>query len=71
MPKLIGNSIPGATQIEDNASPEELVKLSYSQARLLPVVDVVCSLDTTDRGSKGSYASSRTGRRTTPPMTRR
>lgn len=57
MPKFIGNQIDGAKIIQDNA-PEtnERVKLSFSQARLMPPEQVLCSLDTTDRGSKGSLA---------------
>ena len=55
MPKMIGNSIYGATHIaQHNARPsDDLVRLSYSQAVLLPASDISCSLDTTDRGGPG------------------
>lgn len=58
MPKFIGNRIEGATHLPQfNAStPRGHVRLSYSQAALLPPDYVVCSLDTTDRGGRGSYA---------------
>jgi hypothetical protein len=58
MPKMIGNSIEGAARIQDNApaAGHERVRLSYSQAILLPAGDVVCSLDTTDKGSPGRKA---------------
>ncbi len=32
------------------------VRLSYSQAAMLPPGEVLCSLDTTDRGGRNSYA---------------
>lgn len=58
MPKFIGNNAPAqATRIEDNAqTPVGYVRLSYSQMRLLPGIEIAYSLDTSDRGSKGSYA---------------
>ena len=57
MPKFIGNVIEGAVQIHDNCSPsKERIKLSFSQAILLPAKEIMCSLNTSDKGSKGSYA---------------
>jgi hypothetical protein len=58
MPKFIGNQArDGSIQIHDNAlQNEDLVRLTYSQQKLLPASDVRYSLDTTDRGSKGTYA---------------
>ena len=57
MPKFIGRQISNAIQIQDNAGENSCrVKLSYSQIKLLPHWLVICSLDTTDKGSKGSYA---------------
>lgn len=57
MPKFIGNKIAGAEQIEDNAKETPTrVRITYVQAKKLPPSAVMCSLDTTDRGSKGSYA---------------
>lgn len=60
MPKFIGKKIAGATRSGiENATEKNFpghVRLSFSQAKLLPAECVVCSLDTTDKGSKGSYA---------------
>lgn len=57
MPKFIGNAISGATEIQANAAtPPGHVRLSYSQAALLPAQQIVCSLDTTDRGGRRTYA---------------
>lgn len=60
MPKFIGNEIPGATIIGDDSVPvrdgQRALRLSYAQAILLPASDVFCSLNTRDRGSKGSFA---------------
>jgi hypothetical protein len=57
MPKFIGNIIFGAKKIQDNARvPEWCIALSFSQAKLLPPECIICSLNTSDRGSKGSYA---------------
>jgi hypothetical protein len=57
MPKFVGQTIPGSSRIEDNMLPSsKRVKLTYSQARLMPPSHVMCSLDTTDRGSRGSLA---------------
>lgn len=57
MPKMIGNRIDGASEIEANAlaSPGR-IRLSYSQAKLLPAGDVMASLDTTDRGAARTRA---------------
>lgn len=57
MPKFIGQTIAGAKEIEPNARGNSTrVPLTYSQARLLPPADVMCSLDTTDRGGPRSLA---------------
>ena len=57
MPKMIGNTIPGATKIADGyVLKYALVKVSYSQAVLLPAESVYCVLDTSDRGSRRSLA---------------
>lgn len=56
MPKFIGRVIMGAVQIENNSGGPGLVRLAYAQAVKLPPESVFCSLDTTDRGGKGSYA---------------
>lgn len=58
MPKFVGQSILGAIRLEDNLSPHgtERIRLSYSQAKLLPEAEVMKSLDTTDRGGPKSYA---------------
>lgn len=57
MPKLIGNVIHGAVQIENNAKANaNRIRITYSQAAKLAPTQVICSLDTTDRGGKGSYA---------------
>ena len=57
MPRFIGQTIAGATRIENNANPcFARVRLSYSQAALLPASEIMCSLDTTDRGSRGTKA---------------
>jgi hypothetical protein len=56
MPKFVGRRITGATEIEANAERTELVRLTYSQAKLLPSNKVLCSLNTSDRGSIGRVA---------------
>lgn len=57
MPNFIGRVIMGASEIENNAKANDTrVRLSYSQAIRLPAEQVLCSLDTTDRGSRGSRA---------------
>lgn len=57
MPKFIGAKIEGSIRIEDNARlPTNHLKLSYSQAKLLSPSKVVCSLNTSDKGGKGSFA---------------
>ncbi len=59
MPKFIGATIDGAKRMEvDNfvGSLGETIRLSYSQAVLLDTSDVMCSLDTTDHGSRGALA---------------
>ena len=58
MPKMIGNWIEGATQIDNNMSAHgtDRVRLSYSQAVLLPASAIEASLDTTDRGGPKSLA---------------
>lgn len=54
MPKFIGNIIEGSRQLDQ---PEyEVVKISYSQARLLPPAEVMHELDTSDRGGIKCYA---------------
>lgn len=60
MPEFVGSRIYGATQIENHAAARfDRVRLTYAQARRLPAAVVLCSLDTTDQGSKGSYAKRR------------
>ena len=59
MPKFVGrNARFESRQIQDNAFsvPGKRVCLTYSQQRLLPAYLVDYSLNTSDRGSKGSYA---------------
>jgi hypothetical protein len=57
MPKFIGCIITEAKRIQDDAAPNlNRVKLSYNQARLLPPEQVICSMDTSDRGSKNCLA---------------
>lgn len=58
MPKFIGKSIEGSIRVEDNASDIDLkkVRITYSQAKLLPTNCVFCSLCTTDKGGRGTYA---------------
>ena len=58
MPKFIGNDArPETKHIHTDAMQTgERVRLTYAQQKLLPAAAVTCSLDTSDRGSKGSYA---------------
>lgn len=58
MPKMIGNDIPEAVQLEDNATEVStmLVRLTYQQAIKLKPTDIYKSLDTTDSGSINIYA---------------
>lgn len=57
MPKFIGNTIKGSIRIQDNAAPHESrIKLTYVQAIRLPANKIMASLNTSDKGSKGSYA---------------
>lgn len=60
MPKFVGRRArAGTEQIQDNAGIDSVpgfVRLTYTQQLKLAPEDVVVSLDTTDRGSKGSYA---------------
>lgn len=64
MPKFIGKNIPNALELGDNATEASaskhagtsLVRITYAQAVLLPAVEVRKSLDTTDSGSRGTYA---------------
>ncbi len=60
MPKFIGNKIGGATHLDPNFTPKsaEWVCLNYAQACLAKRngVEIYASLNTTDRGSKGSFA---------------
>ena len=59
MPRMIGVMVEGAVcELADNATERStgLVKLTTSQARLIPRGLVLGSLDTTDRGSKGTKA---------------
>ncbi len=57
MPKFVGSDISNVVRIGDNAfASGYLVRLSYSQARLLPYEAVRKSLDTSDRGGPRSLA---------------
>ncbi len=60
MPKFVGSVIKGAQTLAPNATltslPPGFVKLTYSQAIRLPAEQVYASLDTTDRGSRGTLA---------------
>ncbi len=57
MPQFIGSQIIDAICIEDNAiTPLNYIRLTYSQAILLPPNLILKSLNTTDKGSKGNYA---------------
>lgn len=59
MPNFIGRDIPNTTQIQNNAAPGpggELVRITYAQAMLLPVIAVYKSLDTTDKGGPHAHA---------------
>lgn len=66
MPKFVGQSIPGTLHAEDNAtcgprgSLPNHVRLSYSQIKILADSigpgNLVASLDTSDKGGRGSYA---------------
>jgi hypothetical protein len=54
MPKFIGNTIPGSLPLD--GTTDGYVLLAYSQARLLPARCVFFTLNTSDKGSRGSYA---------------
>lgn len=54
MPKFIGNTIPGSRPLAGGT--DGYVPLAYSQARLLPARCVFFTLNTSDKGSRGSYA---------------
>jgi hypothetical protein len=57
MPKFIGNHIHGAVDISDIPSEMRgLVQLSYSQVKLLPAHQIKYVLNTSDKGSRGTYA---------------
>lgn len=59
MPRFIGCAPPeGAQDIatEDIPNAGKLVKLTYSQMRLMDPADVYYVLDTSDRGGKGRYS---------------
>lgn len=61
MPKFIGHDVPyghkHVLELEDNDDGGAgLVRLTYSQACLMPDGTVLRSLDTTDRGSVRCYA---------------
>lgn len=57
MPKFIGQKIENSTRIQDNASEHpDRIRITYAQACMLPACEVLCSMDTMDRGSRGSYA---------------
>lgn len=57
MPKFVGRTIGGVKVIQNNApQTKDRMKVSYSQAKLMPPNQVVCSLDTTDRGGKKTLA---------------
>jgi hypothetical protein len=58
MPKMIGSDIPGVGTFAPNM-PEhypDRIRLTYAQARLLDPADVLRSLNTTDKGSRGTMA---------------
>jgi hypothetical protein len=57
MPRFIGNRISGALQIDDNANASPgIVQLSYTQARLLRPDQIMCSLNTSDKGGRRRMA---------------
>ncbi|MCI0561931.1 MAG: hypothetical protein MN733_25880 [Nitrososphaera sp.] len=55
MPKFVGRTIEGSTEIPWGGTMGK-VKLSYSQAILLPAEDIYCYYNTSDRGSRGTLA---------------
>ena len=57
MPKLIGHRpTEEMTVLEENANPADMVKLTWSQACLMPAAEIWASKDTTDKGSRGHKA---------------
>jgi hypothetical protein len=59
MPKFIGNDLKCVETWADNcevSSRDVWVRVAYSQAAKLDAADRAKSLDTTDSGSRGSYA---------------
>lgn len=57
MPKFIGAKILNVKQIEDNAANQpQYVRLSYNQAVILNPEDLLCSLNTLDKGGKQVFA---------------
>ena len=58
MPKMIGNNILEAIRIEDNECQRypDRINLTYAQAALMPPAQILKSMDTSDTGSKGTYA---------------
>lgn len=58
MPRFVGQTIPGSTEIEPSASGRypDRIRLTYAQARLLPAGQITRSLDTSDRGSRHQRA---------------
>jgi hypothetical protein len=59
MPKFVGRDIEGVARTEDMAHldvPQGYCVVVYSQAKKLNPCDLLKSLDTRDRGSRGSFA---------------
>ncbi len=56
MPKFIGRTITGSRNTEHAPEGSTLVCLTYSQAVKLPASEVYTTLNTSDRGSRGSFA---------------
>ena len=57
MPKFIGHREHVENlELSTAVNKKSLIKLSFSQKRLLPQNEVYYVLDTSDRGSAGSYA---------------
>lgn len=55
MPKFVGNRLPVPEIVFGTAGAAPMVKLSYSQAKLVTDI-VVCELDASDRGGPRSMA---------------
>lgn len=56
MPKFIGRTIDGVPELDTHPDRRQWRKISYSQAKLLNPQDIVCVLDTSDRGGIGRKA---------------